>query len=141
MYRRQAGGGEFFFGGGKDRYSDVKSVKILDDIDEYDLVNLSTGKCNFIYEEYSADNASATRVQTTFQSDGVLSETTISANEKSSTSKEFTSYDGRKVYEEDAYKVRTVYEYDDFYNVKRIKRVKLNSSGNILKEMILSEAQ
>lgn len=77
-------------------------------IDEYDLVNLSTGKCNFIYEEYSADNASATRVQTTFQSDGVLSETTISANEKSSTSKEFTSYDGRKIYEEDAYKVRTV---------------------------------
>lgn len=141
LYRHRSGGGEFFFGGGKDRYSEIKSVKILDDGDEYDLIDLSTGKCGFIYEEYSADNTSVTRVQTTFQPDGVLSETTISNDEKSSMSKEFTSYDGRKIYEEDAYKVRTVYEYDDFYNVKRIKREKLSTSGNILKEMVLSEAQ
>ena len=140
LYRNRLGGAEFYFEGGKNRYYDIKSVKLFSKDEEYSLMDLSSGKCNFILEQCAANNATKTKIQTTFRAEGVLTETTISTNEKSSTSKEFTTYDGRKIYEEDAYGVKTEYAYDKYFNLTQVKRVGKTFSG-IAKEMIVSKAE
>ena len=129
----------FFYNGGKDRYANVKDVKIVFDSVKVPIADIATGYCNFVLTQYSADGGTVTDVMNTLNDEGILCKTTITVNSgdtsKSSTSYEYTTYDGRKLYEKDAYGVITRYEYDSFYNLTCVKR-----SGNG-KEMLLSKTE
>ena len=109
----------------------------------FSLMDRQKGYCYFVLNQSSADNGTVTTIKNTLKDEGILCSTTITVGKntsdnddvKSSTSSTLTSYDGRKLYEEDAYGVKTTYEYDDFYNLISVTRSK---NG---KKMLLSKAE
>ena len=146
MYRANKNGEsgfEFSYNGCKEKFTNVKDVKFIFGKVMFSLMDRQKGYCYFVLNQSSADNGTVTTIKNTLKDEGILCSTTITVGKnttdnddvKSSTSSTLTSYAGRKLYEEDAYGVKTTYEYDDFYNLISVTRSK---NG---KKMLLSKAE
>lgn len=140
-YRNRGGKSGFgvFYNGGKDCFIGVKDVKILFAHGEAELFDPSTGQCNFTLRHTSADNKTVTETRRRLKEEGVLCTVTVTAKSKasngagiSSSTSEFSAYDGRKLSETDAYGITTSYGYD---SLNRLTHIKKSKNG---KETLLS---